>query len=59
MINFQYLKNTLRGLHCDFKSWKMVTCVFGKLLLVVVDMKKNSKNYLKVEKFYYHMINQN
>ena len=50
-------KNTLRGLHCDFKSWKMVTCVFGKLLLVVVDMKKNSKNYLKSEKFYYHMIN--
>ena len=43
-------KNTLRGLHCDFKSWKMVTCVFGKLLLVVVDMKKNSKNYLKSRK---------
>lgn len=43
-------KNTLRGFHCDFKSWKMVTCVFGKLLLVVIDMKKNSKNYLKSRK---------
>ena len=43
-------KNVLRGLHCDFKSWKLVTCVFGKLLLVVVDMRKSSKNYLKSKK---------
>ena len=40
-------KNTLRGLHCDFKSWKMVTSVYGKFLFVVVDMRKNSKTYLK------------
>ena len=40
-------KNVLRGLHCDFKSWKLVTCTYGKVFLVVVDMKKNSKNYLK------------
>ena len=40
-------KNVLRGLHCDFKSWKMVTSVYGKFLFVVVDMRKNSKNYLK------------
>ena len=37
-------KKVLRGLHCDFKSWKLVTCIYGKLFLVVVDMKKNSKN---------------
>lgn len=43
-------KNVLRGLHCDFKSWKLVTCVYGKILLVVVDMRKNSKNYLKSRK---------
>ena len=24
-------KNVLRGFHCDFKSWKLVTCVFGKI----------------------------
>ena len=35
---------TLRGIHCDFKSWKMITCIYGKFLLVVVDMRKNSKN---------------
>lgn len=43
-------KNTLRGIHCDFKSWKLVTSVFGKIFLVVVDMRKNSKNYLKSKK---------
>tara|TARA_B100001057_G_C22832777_1_gene944022 strand:+ start:1353 stop:1844 length:492 start_codon:yes stop_codon:yes gene_type:complete len=40
-------KRVLRGLHCDFKSWKMVTCVYGKFFFVVVDMRKKSKNYLK------------
>ena len=40
-------KNVLRGLHCDFKSWKLVTCTFGKVFFVVIDMKKKSKNYLK------------
>jgi|TARA_B100001063_G_C16622620_1_gene481521 dTDP-4-dehydrorhamnose 3,5-epimerase len=44
-------KNTLRGLHCDFKSWKMITCVYGKFLLVAVDMRKNSKNFLKHKKW--------
>ena len=44
-------KNTLRGLHCDFKSWKMVTSIFGKFLFVAVDMRKNSKNYLKHKKW--------
>ena len=44
-------KKTLRGFHCDFKSWKMVTSVYGKFLFVVVDMRKNSKNYLKNKKW--------
>ena len=44
-------KKTIRGLHCDFKSWKMVTSVYGKFLFVVVDMRKNSKNYLKNQKW--------
>ncbi len=44
-------KNVLRGLHCDFKSWKLVTCVYGKIFLVVVDMRKNTKNYLKYKSF--------
>ena len=56
-INFNHDKfslskhKTLRGIHCDFKSWKMITCIYGKFLLVVVDMRKNSKNYLKHKKW--------
>lgn len=40
-------KNALRGLHCDFKSWKLVTCLYGKFFFVIVNLKKNSKDYLK------------
>ena len=42
-------KNVLRGLHGDNKTWKLVSCVFGKLLLVVVNFNKGSKNFLKSE----------
>ena len=44
-------KNTLKGFHCDFKSWKLITSVYGKFLLVAVNLKKNSKNYLKYKSF--------
>ena len=40
-------KNVLRGLHCDFKSWKLVTCTFGKVFFVVVNVNQKSTNYLK------------
>lgn len=40
-------KNVLRGLHGDNKTWKLVSCPYGKLLLVVVNYKKGSKNFLK------------
>ena len=30
-------KNTLRGLHGDNKSWKLVTCLAGEIYLVIVD----------------------
>ena len=45
-------KNVLRGFHCDFKSWKLVTCVFGKVFFVVADMEKKSKNYLKYKSWF-------
>ena len=40
-------KNVLRGLHGDRKTWKLVSCPYGKFILVVVDCVKKSKNYLK------------
>ena len=40
-------KNVLRGLHGDNKTWKLVSCVYGKLFLVVVNCEKRSRSYLK------------
>lgn len=44
-------KNVLRGFHGDNKSWKLVTCLKGEILSVIVDYRKNSKNYLKYTSF--------
>lgn len=44
--------NVLRGLHGDHKTWKLVSCVWGKLFEVVVDMRPDSKNYKKWDSFY-------
>ena len=52
-INFKHdkfslsKKNVLRGLHGDHKTWKLISCPYGKLLLVVVNCIKKSKDYLK------------
>ena len=40
-------KNVLRGLHGDKKTWKLVSCPYGKFLLVIVNYIKTSKDYLK------------
>ena len=44
-------KNVLRGFHGDRKAWKLVTCVKGEMLNVIVDFRPNSKNYLKFTSF--------
>jgi dTDP-4-dehydrorhamnose 3,5-epimerase len=43
-ISRQYV---LRGLHGDAKSHKLVSCLNGEILLVVVDNRSDSPNYLK------------
>ena len=40
-------KNVLRGLHGDNKTWKLISCPYGKFLLVVVNCEKKTKDYLK------------
>ena len=40
-------KKVLRGLHYDNKTWKLVSCAFGKVYFVVVNCDKKSKEYLK------------
>ena len=44
-------KNVLRGFHVDFKSWKMVTCIYGKVILYVVNFDKKSNQYLSKKKY--------
>ena len=40
-------KNVLRGLHGDSKSWKLVSCIYGEVFQVAVDMRPHSSTYLK------------
>ena len=42
-------KNTLTGIHGDKKSWKIFSCITGKILAVFVDLRKKSKTYLKTK----------
>jgi len=44
-------KNVLRGIHGDTKSWKLVTCVYGQMQQIVVDMCEDSSTYLQYEEF--------
>ena len=37
----------LRGLHGDFKTWKLVTVLFGEIFYVCVDVRKHSPTYLQ------------
>lgn len=43
--------NVLRGLHGDHKTWKLVSCVFGEIHEVIVDMRADSPTYKKWEAF--------
>lgn len=43
--------NVLRGLHGDSKTWKLVSCVWGELFEVVVDMRPESPTYKKWDSF--------
>ena len=50
--------NVLRGIHGDLKSWKLVTCVFGEVQQVVVDLRKDSPTYLMWQDFIINEDNQ-
>ena len=48
-------KGTIRGLHYQkppFAEDKIITCIRGSIFDVVVDIRKNSPNFLKIETFY-------
>ena len=40
-------KNVLRGFHGDRRSWKLVSCVYGEVFLVLVNVIEGHKDYYK------------
>ena len=44
-------KNVLRGFHGDTKTWKLISCLYGKFYFVVVNCDTSSKNFGKWGKF--------
>lgn len=44
-------KNVLRGIHGDNKTWKFISCPYGKVFVVVVNNIKNSKFYMSHKSF--------
>ena len=48
----QSKKNVLRGLHGDNNTWKLISCVYGEIYEVVVDMRPDSDTYKKWDSFW-------
>ena len=44
-------KNVLRGIHADSKAWKLVSCIFGKIYMVIVNCDRKSKDFGKWQGF--------
>lgn len=43
--------NVLRGLHGDLKTWKLISCLYGKFYLMVVNWDESSSQYRQWEAF--------
>jgi len=44
-------KNLLRGLHGDEKTWNLISCLYGKFLLAVVNCDEESQDFGKWQTF--------
>ena len=44
-------KHVLRGIHGDNLTWKLISCLYGKFYLVVVNWDKDSPQYCQWESF--------
>lgn len=45
-------QRVLRGIHSDNAAWKLVSCILGKLYVVIVDCNPKSKNFGKWQEFH-------
>jgi dTDP-4-dehydrorhamnose 3,5-epimerase len=47
--DFSYnYQNVLRGLHCDFETWKLIECIYGEVFWVAVDARQNSNTFKNI-----------
>ena len=44
-------RNVLRGIHGDAETWKLISCLYGKFYLVVVNCDRESKDFGKWQGF--------
>ena len=44
-------KNVLRGIHGDSENWKLISCLHGKIYVVVVNCDTDSENFGKWQSF--------
>lgn len=44
-------KDVLRGIHGDNETWKLISCLYGKFYLVVVNWDKSSKQFRQWDSF--------
>jgi len=44
-------KDVLRGIHGDGETWKLISCLYGKFYLVVVNWDKSSKQFRQWDSF--------
>ena len=44
-------RHVLRGIHGDAETWKLISCLFGKFYLVVVNWDETSPQYRQWESF--------
>jgi len=44
-------RHVLRGIHGDSETWKLVSCLYGKFYLVVVNWDENSKQHGQWDSF--------
>ena len=51
-------KNVLRGIHGDNKTWKLLSCLYGKLYFVVVNCDEDSKDFGEWQSFILSDVNR-
>jgi dTDP-4-dehydrorhamnose 3,5-epimerase len=51
-------RHVLRGIHGDAETWKLVSCMYGKFYLVVVNCDKESANFGKWQSFVLSDVNR-